>query len=205
MRGRELPQLLWRVRAGVLHQVPHRLEELLEFGRRQNLEEAGRLVGRVPEGMHYPAGLEHVGSETGRDHALADPGTDLALDYVGILVDVAMGVRWNQAVRTDRVFDDRKCATGIAPEDLEEHTEPSHVERLAAVFARLNGQLHDFANRHLVSSLIVTEAVRTERVSRAIRCRAVDRQVSRRNQERLARWPHRWPHGDSDRRQGRSA
>src|SRR3979490_1967303 len=105
--------------------------------------------------MHYPAGLPHGGPRAPRDYAVADPGADLALDDVGILVDVAMGVRWNQAARADRVFDDRQRATGLAPEDLEEYTEPSKVKRLPTVFARFNGQLRYFPNRHLISSSVV--------------------------------------------------
>ena len=44
-----------------------------------------------------------------------------------------MGMRGNQAVRVDRVLDDGERAARLAPEDLEEHTDPSLVERFAAV------------------------------------------------------------------------
>jgi hypothetical protein len=63
-----------------------------KLARGEDLEDAGRAVARVPEGVHESARLEHIGPGTGRDDAVADPRADLALDDVRVLVDIGMGV-----------------------------------------------------------------------------------------------------------------
>ena len=81
-----------------------------------------------------PAGVIFASAKKGSFVA----GADLPLDHIGVLIDIAVGVWWDQAVRVDRMLDDRECATGLTSEDLEENANASLLKRLSPVLTGLD-------------------------------------------------------------------
>src|ERR687897_885256 len=72
---------------------PRELREVaLESARGDDLEQAGGLVGAVPERVPDAARLEHEVAGLRVQHLVADLHADLALEHVGVLVLVLVDV-----------------------------------------------------------------------------------------------------------------
>ena len=86
-------------------------EEVLEAGRRDDLQDPARLVAGVPERVPLIARLERELTCVGVDHLIAQQRSHPALEHEAVLVDAVVAVqRRAQRARRDRVLDQREAA-----------------------------------------------------------------------------------------------
>src|SRR6185437_13052061 len=84
------------------------------------LEDAARLVARVPEGVPLIARLEDEVARAGFDHVVAEQRAHSSLEHEAVLVfpRVAMQRRGERA-RRHRMLDEREVLAGLVPVDHE--------------------------------------------------------------------------------------
>src|SRR6476620_152691 len=98
-------------------------EEVLEPGRRDDLQNPAGRVARVPERVPLVAGLEREVAYLRVDHVVAQQGAHPALQHVAPLVDAVMPVqRGAQRAGWDRVLDQREAAARLLAPDHEAGT-----------------------------------------------------------------------------------
>src|SRR5581483_9655089 len=90
-------------------------EEVLESGRRDDLQDPTGLVSRIPERMPLAARLMHKVSWTGLDVLVAKQSTHAPLDDKAVFVLVAVAMkRRRQRSRGHRVLDERETLIRLA-------------------------------------------------------------------------------------------
>ncbi len=99
-----------------------------------DLERPRRRITRVPEGVWHVAGLENQVSGPRDAGLVPDLYTNLALEHVGVLVLVLVGVhRCSEDARLHRMLDKRKGLPGLLPVDHEPHPKPAEPHRLSLI------------------------------------------------------------------------
>jgi hypothetical protein len=95
-------------------------KQLLEASRGDDLQDAGRLVASVPEGVPLPAGLEDEIAGVGHDLMVAQQRSHPALEHVAVFILAAVQVqRGGQDVRRQAVLDQREAAARVLAVDHE--------------------------------------------------------------------------------------
>src|SRR6476646_3668394 len=95
-------------------------EEVLEPGRRDDLEDPARLVARVPEGVPLVTRLEDEVAGAGLDDVVAEEGAHPALEDVAVLVLARVPVqRGGERARRHRVLDEREALARVDAVDQE--------------------------------------------------------------------------------------
>jgi hypothetical protein len=89
-------------------------EVVLEPGGGDQLEQAGRLVAGVPEGVGDTAGLEDEVAGSRLEHLGTELQAEAAFHHIGVLVLVAVGVeRRPQGAWRERVLDQAERTAGL--------------------------------------------------------------------------------------------
>src|SRR5581483_1642533 len=95
-------------------------EELLEAGRRDDLEDAARLVAGVPERVPLVTRLVHEVARPGLDDVVAEERSHAPLQHVAVLVLARVQMeRRGQRTRRHRMLDEREAVTGLRAVDEE--------------------------------------------------------------------------------------
>jgi hypothetical protein len=128
--GGELDQ---RLRIDAAH-VDELLEEVLEAGRGDDLQDPGRLVAGVPERVPLVARLEDQVAGLGHENLVAEQRADLPLQDVAVLVLSRVPVqRRGQGPRTHRVLDEREVTARLLPVDHEPDADAAEEPGLAVL------------------------------------------------------------------------
>src|SRR5919198_6263018 len=113
---------LVRVRIDRAAQVRELPEEVLEAGRRDDLEDPARFVSRVPEGVPLVARLEHEVTRAGLDHLVPQERAHASLEDEAVLVLARMQVqRRGERPRRHRMLHEREALARLGPVDQEAH------------------------------------------------------------------------------------
>src|SRR4029453_4679045 len=95
-------------------------EESLKAGRRDDLQNPGRLITRVPERVPLVAGLEHQIPWVGDQHFVTEKRAHPALEHVAVLVFTRVPVqRGGQSAGGHRMLDQRESLARLRPADNE--------------------------------------------------------------------------------------
>ena len=117
-------------------------EELLEPGRRDDLEDPAGLVARVPERVPLVARLEDEVARAGLDDVVAQQRAHAPLEHVAVLVLAGVQVqRRGERARGHRVLDQREPLARLCPVDHEADADAAEEALLGLVRADDPGPL----------------------------------------------------------------
>src|SRR5512132_2877091 len=108
-------------------------KKVLEARRGDDLDRAGVVRSRIPEGVGDAARLADRGPRVGGELLLADQDADATFDEVGELVFGVVQVRGDQAAGFDGYLADGERAAGLVTGDLEGDVHAAERDLLAVV------------------------------------------------------------------------
>jgi len=110
------------------------MEEILEAGRRDDLDDLARCIAGVPERMPLIPGLEHPGSGLSRHDVVAEQRTERPCQHVRVLVLARVPVeRCGERPRCQWMVDNGEAPLGFCPFDLPDDAESPEVDALPFV------------------------------------------------------------------------
>lgn len=140
--------VLWTARLASRREKLRNLDEVVfETRLADELQQPGRLIGRVPERVRDTAGLVDVGAGPGLRHLVPYTHADATLEHIGQLVFHRVSVWRDQAPCVDRMLDDCEAATGLVAPHLEVHPQP-HAELDRPAFTWTHDQQVPLLNFH---------------------------------------------------------
>jgi len=117
-------------------------EEVLEAGRRDDLQDPAGLVTRVPERVPLIARLERELAGLDIDHLIAEQRSHPSFEHEAVLVDAVMAVqRRAQRSRRDRMLDQREAAAGLLAPNQKAAVTAAELGVVAVAGANLAGAL----------------------------------------------------------------
>src|ERR1700682_6411190 len=123
-----------RIKLAASSQIGDLVEELLEAGRRDDLENARRRVACIPKRVPLAARLEDQVAHLAIDELAAQVGADSSLEDKAVLILATVPVqRCRQCAWLHRVFNKRETPARLSAIDHEPNADPSQFSKLSAL------------------------------------------------------------------------